>query len=164
MSPWHLRSPEVAHLLNPAFCGHIIYEAVKAYSKANETPFPYPLVFIVLPLALHRATRESMSARSARQFQVWLAANPSIKIGFAQRARQLSPFAREAVTFLVQGKSLIMDHEGGLASGAALRRARRTIAIHPEVEDCLKKAALLGKWFATAGPAATVFVSLGVKP
>jgi hypothetical protein len=164
MKPWQLRSPEVANLLNPAFCGNIIYKAVESYSDAVARPMPYPLVFILLPLILYRAARESINPRRRAGFQVWLNENQQLKVGFAARARHLVPFAREAVTFLLQSGALNLTSDGGLAIAEPLHRVRRSFAIHSDDEDCLKKAVVLAKWLTAAGPAATVYVSLGVKP
>jgi hypothetical protein len=164
MKPWHLRSPEIANLLNPAFCGHVIYTAVNAYSEEANRPMPYPLVYILLPLALYRQARESIKPRSRLGFQVWLNENQHVKVGFAARARQLAPFAREAVTFLLQSGSLKLNADAGLAVSSPLLRTRRRFPIHSDDVDCLKKAAVLAKWIASAGPVATIYVTLGVRP
>ena len=37
MKSWNMRSHEVAFLLNPAFCGRVLYSTIKTYNEKNET-------------------------------------------------------------------------------------------------------------------------------
>jgi Family of unknown function (DUF6521) len=163
MKPWNLRSPEVANLLNPAFCGHVLYTAVASYADNAKKPMPYVLSFVILPLVLHHATCITIEGRTS-QLQLWLAEHPEVKVRLAERARQLVPFAREASEFLLQTETLRLDATGGLEIGAPLRRMRRSIPNPEQNEECLKKAKILGRWLSTAGSAATIYASLGVKP
>jgi hypothetical protein len=163
MKPWSLRSPEVANLLNPAFCGHVLYTAVAAYAGDSKRPMPYILSFVILPLVLHRATSLTIDGHTT-QLQAWLAAHPQVKVRLAERARQLVPFAREASAFLLQTGTLTLNANGGLEIAAPLRRMRRRRANPEPNEECLKKARVLGGWLSTAGSSATVYASLGVKP
>jgi hypothetical protein len=163
MKPWNLRSPEVANLLNPAFCGHVLYTAVVAYSDEAKKPMPYVLCFVILPLVLHQATSTTITGHTS-QLQVWLVEYPEIKVRLAERARQLVPFAREATAFLLQTQTLRLHGTGGLEIAAPLRRIRRTTPTPEPNEECLKKAKILGRWLGSAGSSATVYASLGVKP
>ena len=81
MKAWEDRPPEVASLLNPAFCGQVIYRCVEGFTETENAPMPYPLAFLVLPLVLHPPTRASVNANT-RHFQVWLNAHQPIKIVF----------------------------------------------------------------------------------
>ena len=79
MKQWNLRSPEVANLLNPAFCGHVLYVAIAAYSGDAKKPMPYVLSFVILPLVLHQATSLTIEGRTS-QLQLWLAEHPEVKV------------------------------------------------------------------------------------
>lgn len=46
MNSWNKRTREVAHLLNPAFCGRMLYSAINAYSIKTKRAFPFPLVYL----------------------------------------------------------------------------------------------------------------------
>ena len=163
MKPWHLRPQEIANLLNPAFCGQVLHAAVKAHVATNDRSLPYPLAFLVLPLVLHRATRDAITGQT-RQFQNWIGDHEEVKIGFAERARQTAPYARESILFVLQTKAVTIAPDGGLLPGVPLKRLRRSVAQGDDDESCVAKAAVLGRWFATAGSPATVFATIGIQP
>jgi ABC-three component (ABC-3C) system Middle Component 3 len=104
MTRWEERPIEVANLLNPAFCGHVIYGCAEAHETEAGKPMPYALAFF-LPLVLHSDTRSTMKANT-RHFEVWLNVNPEIKVGLVTRARSLVPFTREALGFLQRSGTL----------------------------------------------------------
>ncbi|WP_442969853.1 three component ABC system middle component [Roseburia sp. AM23-20] len=51
-----MRTHEVAFLLNPAFCGRILYSTIRTYNEKTNRAFPFPLIYLVLPLVLHKET------------------------------------------------------------------------------------------------------------
>jgi Family of unknown function (DUF6521) len=85
MRRWEDRPQEVAHLLNPAFCGQVIYECALSYAAQSERGMPYALAFLVLPIVLHPGTQKTMNSRT-RHFLVWVNSNQHIKVGLAERA------------------------------------------------------------------------------
>src|SRR5437867_10652346 len=104
LSTWQHRPPEVAYLLNPAFCGAIIRHCILRYRKesVSKGAFPYPLTFLILPIVLHQRTRTSIPKMTRGQFHVWLQSNSYIRIGLADRARALVPVTKESISFLLQ--------------------------------------------------------------
>lgn len=166
MKRWEDRAPEVANLLNPAFCGQIIHRCVLSYKRESDgSAMPYALAFLVLPLVLHRETRQAMSG-TRYHFQVWLNGNQHIKVGLAERARSIVSYSREALVFLQQTAAIqVRVPDAGLVTAARLRRRPRPrFSASVETKDCLRKAETLGKWFARANSPATVYASLGLMP
>jgi Family of unknown function (DUF6521) len=166
MRPWEDRPAEVANLLNPAFCGWIIFQCVQSNIDESEgSPMPYALAFLVLPLVLHQSTRETMKS-TTRHFQVWLNGNQQIKIGLAERARSLVPYTREALMLLQQTHTVaVRSSDAALVIQNRLRRIRqRRFSQSEETKECLKKSETLGKWFARANSPATIYASLGLMP
>jgi hypothetical protein len=166
MRPWEDRPAEVANLLNPAFCGWIIFKCVQSYIyESVGSPMPYSLAFLVPPLVLHQRTRETMKS-TTRHWQVWLNGNQQIKIGVAERVRSLVPYTREALMFLQQTHTVaVRSSDAALVLQNGLRRMRRhRFSQSEETKECLKKAETLGKWFARANSPATIYASLGLMP
>jgi hypothetical protein len=166
MRSWDERPPEVAYLLNPSFCGCVLFRCAQRYAIEGERkPMPYSLTFLVLPLVLHPATRDTMKG-SIRHFQVWLNENQHIRIGLAGRARSLVPYTREALAFLQQtGVIAVHEADAGLVILGGLRsHYRRRFPIGEDTRSCLKKAEVLGKWFARVNSPATIYASLGLMP
>jgi Family of unknown function (DUF6521) len=164
MAPWAERPIEEASLFNPAFGSLTLAKAVADFHKQTGEGIPYPLVFLVMPLALHTETRDALPATTRAVMHNWISEHAPLLSNFPDRVRRMAPVTREAVLFaLVHGKLALSG--GRLSPG--LRRYR-TNAVSAkttaETERCLRAAALLGRWFATGGTAATIMSSWGVRP
>lgn len=157
-----MRTHEVAFLFNPAFCGRIIYATIKTYNEKAKRAFPFPLVFLILPLVLHRETRNNINSRT--QLLLWVQKYPQLLIGFPQRARELVPITNEAVEFLLQTGKIYLTPSGELEVSPGTRALSKTKFVDDEIIECIKKGEHVAKWFATAGKTETIYIELGVKP
>jgi hypothetical protein len=162
MKAWENRPIEEANLLNPAFCGELLRRAVRQYYLVSQSRFPYPLVFLVLPIVLHRLTREAISPNT-QQLHVWLQNNQNLRVGFADRARSLIPITKEALNFLLQLEVVEIN------DSAALKLKQNPSPINngqwdEEIRDCFRKAETVGRWFARAGSVSNIYTMWGVKP
>jgi len=161
MKTWEERPTEIANLLNPAFCGQVLRFAGQEYQKVCSRPLPYPLAFLVLPIVLHKTTRERISLRVRQPLHTWLQDNQDVRIGFGERTRELVPITRETIAFLLQLGIIALDDDAGISM-----RGRRAVIGQDdgEVNDCYRKAILIGRWFARSGSTATIYTMWGVKP
>lgn len=165
MTPWQKRPKEEAALLNPAFCGVLLHETVRGYGSQRTAGMPYPLAFLVLPLVLHRATREALPRTTRTSLAVWLDENPTVRVGFAPRTKSLVPFTRESLLFGTTHGMLRAVGEN-LQSAKQLRRRATFKREHAtdEVSFCMSRAEFLGKWLARAGKPGTIFALWGIRP
>jgi hypothetical protein len=163
MIPWEKRPDEVANLLNPAFCGEIIRRCIKGYQKRTEQTFEYPLLYLILPIVLHRGTRDKINPRSKNKMHTWLQENQDVRIGYANRAKRLVPITREAVQFLICQNALEIDSGGGVII-PSYRRKNIEGHNYGEIADIFKKAEVVGKWFSNSGTTSTIYTMRGVKP
>ena len=165
MRSWQDTPPEVANLLNPAFCGQILYRAIKSHMKETNKPMPYALAFLVLPLVLHSKTRQSIKG-TTKHLQVWLNGNQPVKVGLSTRARSLVPYTRQALTFVNQAGAVnLVIPEASLSAVDRLKTVRnRRFPQSDETKECISKAEILGKWFARANSPTTIYASLGLMP
>ena len=100
LNPWGDRwAPEEANHFNPAYCGVLIYEFIRAYARARKVPASYALVFCALPIVLHPATRNRLPRPTVTRLLPWLEENRDVRVGFADRARNLRPYVREALRY-----------------------------------------------------------------
>lgn len=157
-----MRTHEIAFLLNPAFCGRVLYSTVKAYNERTHKAFPFPLIYLVLPLVLHKETRSNINSRT--QLQLWVQRYPQLLIDFPQRARELVPITNESVEFLLQTGKVLLTPNGELEISLTSKTLSKTKFVDNEVSDCLKKAEHIARWFATAGKVETIYIELGVRP
>jgi hypothetical protein len=161
---WQERSIITANLLNPAFCGEVIRRTIVSFNdNEKEQRFQFILTFLILPIVLHKRTRQKMPMRSTTYFHSWVEENEALFIGFADRARQMLPYTKEAISFLMIHNAVSMD-ENGLMEVPTYRRATPKGDKIEEINEIYKKAELLGKWLRLTGNPQTIFMFLKIRP
>ena len=164
MENWEDRSQIVANLLNPAFCGEIIRRTIAAYNNnEEEIRFPFSLLHLVLPIILHKKTRENMPQRSSTYFHSWVDENEYLFIDFACRVKELMPYTNESLKFLLLHNVANIDDHGKIEIVQYTRR-NPTGDHSDEVKMIYKKAELLGKWFRLTGNEQTIYMFLKTRP
>lgn len=160
LPPWKERPFEIAYLLNPAFCMLALNEAVRSYQQVNPkgSGMPYPMSFLVLPVILHQRTRELLPKRITRDLYNWIQENPIVYSGYASRVRRLVPLNKEAIIFGMQRHIIGVERNGDLISLRELDDRELNLSAYVE------SASLIGRWFAGAGSAETIFRMWRIKP
>ncbi len=166
MMEWLARSGETRNLLNPSFCSIVLWSAARGYAEqSRKRALPFEIAFLVLPIVLHRETRESLPRTQRTSIAAWADENPLVRSHITERSRQLAPFTREALMF--GGSYGVLKFSVGdvIGSNEWSNKIANTIdECSAEIRDCVKKAEFIGKWFAKTGNASTVMALLGVKP
>lgn len=162
MRAWDRRPSEVANLLNPPFCATLLGWAARGFATDREGGLPWLFAFLIVPLILHKPTRRLAPKTKVSKFQTWVQSNPSVLVGFAERARQVVPHVRETIVFGLASGLLTCNQSGNLLPGPTLPKKDPT-GTSEEVQDCFLKARALGAVLAKAGEEHTVFALLGVK-
>lgn len=120
MQEWKKRPREIANNYNPAFCGEIFYYVIEEYQKFKEEGMPFILLPLILPIILHEETREKMKT-SKSSFSIILHRNPELKIGFADRTKNLMEITLETYIFLLK-YNVISMHEDKIFINILLSR------------------------------------------
>lgn len=165
MKVWIERPREEAHLLNPAFCCLGITAAVVGYQHMASRGLPLTLAYMVLPITLHKPTRDLLPRNRRTSLPLWIQQNASVRVLFHERLLSLKLFTREAIIFGCGKGWISLGDDASLVTNrteAALRRAYQSLGDEPK--DCAIKAVFLGKWLASAGPPATVMALWGIQP
>lgn len=162
MNSWSERTHEVAYLLNPAFCGRLLYSTISTYYVRTQRAFPFPLIYLILPLVLHKETRENINSR--KQLHLWVQEYPQLLIDFPKRAEELVPITNESIELLLQTGKLILTPDAELKIYPASRSLSKTKYTDSEISDCLLKCEHIAKWFAATGKVENVYIELGVRP
>lgn len=165
MRAWPERPPELANLLNPAFDGLLLYSAIKSYQDQTGHGMPYPFAALVLPLVLHKPTRDSLPRGTATTLLAWVEGHQTVLTDLGPRVRTVLPYTREAILFLTIRETLRAANDGLFEIG--MRRIGSVTAVvsqSEEVRTCVSKAQFVGRWFAQAGEPATVYQALGIQP
>lgn len=162
MKIWNERTHEVAYLLNPAFCGRLLYAAIKEYEHKAKQAFPFPLVYLILPLVLHKQTRNLINSRT--QLLQWIQTNQYLLIGFARRTKDLVVITNEALELLLQSRLIQITQNGELSVASPKKNLNKKRFVNSEVSECLTKSEHIARWFANAGKVETIYIGLGVRP
>jgi len=157
MRQWSERSTEIAYLLNPAFCGRLLYTTISKYSQETKRPFPFALVYLVLPLLLHKRTREAINSRT--KLLLWIQNHESLLISYAGRAKQLVPITNEAIEWLLQCNCIRLTASAELEISPTTPSLSKTKFANEEINDCLKKSEHIARWFVGAGKTETIFIA-----
>lgn len=167
MRPFAKRSAEEANLLNPAFLASIILQCIKGYIETNKNGAPLVLPFLVVPLILHKHSRETLPRTVSTTLASWVTSTEGLqaKIGFAERARSLSPYIKEGVSLALANNLIKILPDGSINVGLNSKQRRQSSNdLTKEVEMCTKSANYCGRWFARTGKIEMIMVLMGVKP
>jgi hypothetical protein len=160
---WSDRPFEIANNLNPAFCSIIIFDAINNYGSNSDYGMDYPLSFLILPIILHRRSREILPRSVRNRMHVWLQDNSEIRVGFAQRVRSLIPYTEETLRFGLQNRIYKFNEDGGLIT-VKNKIINHKFPKNSEPDICRQKARLLGRWFAITGETRTIYTMWGIRP
>lgn len=162
MKRWDARPIEVRNLFNPAFCGLVLFKALRAYDRIDNRGMPFSLSLLVLPLSLHKISRARLLESTRAYFLKVIASEPQLLIGFADRARAMLPYAQEGLGLLLQVGAISVSSDGCIITIS--RKIRPWEATSNETRDCQQVAEYLGRQFARVADRATIYTSLGVRP
>lgn len=163
MEGWSRRPTEIAHLLNPAFCALLLTEGVRGFAKEAQAGLPYPLIFVVIPVVLHKATRDALPKRVSTKMHPWLESHQEVQVGFARRCASVVGHTQEAMIYGVASGFLQVANDGRLNSSARRFQTPGWPA-KSEPAVCIQKALFVGRWMAHAGQTATIYAMWGIRP
>ena len=114
----------------------------------------FSLSLLVLPLCLHKYSREVI-VRIPRSYPLKTAEkNQQIVVGFADRVTQMLPNAFEEFGLLMERGCIIIGEEGRIRT--VPKKVRETVDGAAETVACQKVARIVGKEFARISDRATV--------
>ena len=162
MRQWDQRPFEIRNLFNPEFCGLILHRALHGYEEQDSRGMPFSLSLLVLPLCLHKESREVI-ASSPRSYLLKTAEkNNQIMVGFTDRVTQMLPYAFEGFGLLMERGCIAVADDGRIQTVPT--KVRKTVNGTAETIACQKVARTIGKEFARIADRATIYTTFGVRP
>lgn len=161
---WAERAAEEARIFNPAFCGEMIGRTVCEYHRTRPAALSMVTAFLVLPLILHRPTREALPKRANTAFAGWVAEHAALLAELPERTKRLRPVSREALLFGVRHRALALDGGGFLPGAKPIPRGFPPVVGTDEVNAVRSAAALLGRWFAGQHTQVSILQGMGIAP
>jgi hypothetical protein len=162
MKRWDERPFEIRNLFNPAFCGLVLFRALEAYVKEDARGMPFSLSLLVLPLCLHRESREVIAASPRTYLLKTAEKNQQLMVGFADRVTQMMPYAFEGFGLLMAMGCIAVEAEGRIRT--LPNKVRKTVSGTDETTSCRTVARILGREFARIADRATVYTTFGIRP
>ncbi len=162
MKRWDQRPFEVRNLFNPAFCGLVLFRALQGYEEEDPDGIPFSLVLLVLPLCLHKDSRDVIAASPRSYLLKTVEKNPRLMVGFANRASDQMPFALEALGLLMERGCFVVSQDGRLKTIPG--KVRKSVTGTSESISCQRVARIIGKEFARIADRVTVYTTLGIRP
>ena len=164
MKPWDQRPFEIRNLFNPAFCGLVLFRGLQGYAEEDARGMPYSLSLLVLPLCLHKQSREALAAGSRGYLLRVAEKNPHIQVGLVERATAMLPYAFEGFGLLLERGCIAIGDDGRIET--IPKTARKTIDTNGTAEtiSCQRVARFVGKEFARIADRATVYTTFGIRP
>ena len=161
LKTWHQRAPDIANLFNPAFCAALINRVAAGYSSTQAPGLPFSLAFVALPLLLHPDSVDALPGTARTNFHGWLLENPQVLIDFPDRAQAIAPLVREAISFGLNNKILLLsDLRLAHSSGKQMRRWEK----EEYNVRFARNSQLLGKLLSQLPDVTTTFSLFGISP
>ena len=162
MKRWDRRPIEIRNLFNPAFCGLVLFRALQGFEEEDTRGMPFSLSLLVLPLCLHKDSREVIAGSSRSYLLKTAEKNQQIMVGFPDRAAQMLPYALEGFGLLMERGCLIVAEDGRIQP--VPNKVRKTIKGTDETVSCQRVARIVGREFARIADRVTVYTTFGIRP
>lgn len=162
MRRWDQRPFEIRNLFNPAFCGLILHRSLQGYEEENLEAMPFSLSLLVLPLCLHKQSRQVIADNSRGHLLKIIEKNPQMLVGFSDRAKDFLPFSLEAFGLLMERGCFSVSQGGRLKT--IPDTVQKSATGTTESISCQRVARIVGKEFARIADRVTVYTTLGIRP
>lgn len=166
LESWERRPSEEANLFNPAFCGVLVCEFVKAFAGRDKPGAPLPLVLVALTISLHQESRDRLPGSTAASFYQWVQGNESMLIEYSKRAGFLTPYILEGVRFGIRSGTLAFQkgHVLGFGNRPATYTPSKLQNDTEETKRIVEKTRMLGRWLTKSGEETFILSAFGVRP
>lgn len=162
MKRWDQRPFEIRNLFNPAFCGLILFRALHGYEELDARGMPFSLSLLVLPLCLHKDSREVIARGQRGYLLKTTEKNQQVMVGLANRVTQMLPYTFEGFGLLMERGCIAVSGDGRLQTVPGT--VRKTLSGTDETVSCQRVARVVGREFARIADRATVYTAFGIRP
>ncbi len=162
MKRWDQRPFEIRNLFNPAFCGLVLSRALRGYEEEDARGMPFSLSLLVLPLCLHKDSRDVIAGSPRSYLLKTTEKNQEIVVGFADRVTNMLPYAFEGLGLLMERGCIAIADDGRIQT--VPDKVRKSVTGTDETVSCQKVARIVGREFARIADRVTVYKTFGIRP
>jgi hypothetical protein len=162
---WSMRPREEANLFNPVFLSQLVDRVAVGHTGTVGSGIPWPLVYLTLPIVLHKPTRDALPHSISTSMASWTRDHPLLVSALPSRARSLRAHVTECLLFGLS-HAVINHDDARILPGQRARRSPTLPWRDPtdDYRECANRATFVGRWCGTAGLPATIFALWGVRP
>lgn len=139
-----------------------MFRALAGFEEEDDRGMPFSLSLLVLPLSLHKDSRDVIASRPRSYLLKTAEKNQQIMVGFADRVTQMLPYAFEGFGLLMERGCIAVTDDGRIQT--VHKKVRKTVDGTAETVACQKVARVVGKEFARIADRATVYTTFGIRP
>ena len=139
------RAPEAVALFNEALTSELLVNSAWAKEQDSGTGLSWPACFLILPLALHPPTRESLPRSPSVTLAAWAVRNAAISQGIGPRVATMAGPTKRALRFGLRSGRLTLSGTDLLATSRP--RNPNTREWSDELTAAVRAARLSGRWF-----------------
>lgn len=146
---------EVRAVQNPALGAMLLWRCCVGYSSAHERaqPAPLPLLFLVLPMLLHKDTAELVMStqrvsglrKFVEKFQLAAQSKTDLLLAIGPRAQAMRKLTGDSLGVAFASNLVTLDRDGRVI---AISETPATAGIPLSIRPLLGAAEKLGAWFA----------------
>lgn len=162
MKRWDQRPFEIRNLFNPAFCGLVLFRSLNGYEDIDERGMPFSLSLLVLPLCLHKDSRQVIVSNPRSYLLKTTENNQQLMVGFGDRVSEMLPYAFEGFGLLMERGCITVSDRGRIQT--VPKKVRKTVTGTDETVDCHKVARIVGREFARIADRSTIYATFGIRP
>jgi len=159
---WDQRPFEIRNLFNPAFCGLVLFRAMQGYEEEDPRGIPFSLSLLVLPLCLHKHSREVLAAGGRSYLLKVTEKNPQMQIGFPERVTAMLPYTFEGFGLLMERGCILVTEDGRLQTVSD--KVRKSVTGTDETKSSQRVARFVGREFARIADRVTIYTNFGIRP
>lgn len=153
---WENRPSEIRALLNPAFCGLLIYAAIVEYKRINKQDINITLLFLILPLILNSNLKEIINTNKSKNLIYIVNNNKSNFQNFDYIFNYYVEYTYEAIYFLYFNEHIEIFENKFIIKGNKIRFNEIYFKKHTKV------IAALIRVFSKIKSESTIYSTLGV--
>ncbi len=155
------RAHDIYAETNPAYCAAVLAQFCASHNEHRGRAPALAVAYLVLPIVLSEDLAQTFDkCVKSMGLLVWLDRSPRIRVGLSGRVNATLPVSTEAIRFGCIAGLLRLEGEGTIASSHRKLPAAVSSGV---AGPALKRARLLGSWFAEAGSARAVMEAMGVS-
>lgn len=139
-----VRAPEAIALFNAVFTSELLVNACWSKAQAGGGGLEWPAAFLVLPLTLHPATRDSLPRQRRITLARWAVRQHDLLADMDYRVARMVQPTKRAIRHGLRTGRLGLDG----ANLVARRRPRAPSTTWPdELQQSVRAARFVGEWF-----------------